>query len=368
MLLPQPGFVLLAGFFVYSAPSASRDTIGAMPSGQHLVSTDDLEDLLANLRQSSPDPSRGIFGPDSVSWKVNRESALFLAATRAALLQLAHPWVASAIAEHSKTFHDPIARFHQTFRIMFIMSFGSVEQAFAAARQLHRRHQGIRGTLSESAGGFARGASYEANEVAALVWVYATLIDSSVLAYELVLPPLTSVEREQYYTEARQTAALFGIPRECWPQDWAGFDRYMKSTLQSDILGVTAATRQMGHRLQDGAGLALRPPFWFRALTIELLPLRLREEFQFPLGERERGSAGRALRWIRRVHPYLPTAMRFVGPYNEAMSRVNGKRPGIATRLANRIWIGQSELFGTRPIRDSVPAPSPASRQNFTEL
>lgn len=318
-------------------------------SGPHFVSADDLERLLANLQRSSPDSSRGLFGPDSVSWKVNRESALFLAATRAALLQLAHPWVAAAIAQHSKTFHDPVARFHQTFRIMFTMSFGSVEQAFAVARQLHRRHQGISGTLSERAGRFATGTSYEANEVDALVWVYATLIDSSLLAYELVLPPLAQVERERYYSESRQAASLFGIPPTCWPQDWAGFDRYMKSTLQSDMIGVTAATRQMGHRLQTGAGLALQPPFWYRALTIQLLPPRLREEFQFFFGEREQRSACRALRWIRRIHPKLPAAMRFVGPYNEALSRVKGKGPSIAIRLANKIWVGQSELFGNPP-------------------
>lgn len=339
-----------------------------MRSGPHFVSTDDLEKLLTNLRQASTDLSRGIFGPESVSWKVNRESALFLAATRAALLQLAHPWVAAAIAQHSKTFHNPLARFHQTFRIMFTMSFGSVEQAFAAARQLHRRHQGISGTLSENTGRFAAGTSYEANEVDALLWVYATLIDSSVLAYELVLPPLTQVEREQYYSESRQAAGLFGIPLECWPRDWTGFEQYMNSSLQSDMIGVTTVTRQMGHRLQDGAGLAVKPPFWYRALTVELLPLRLREEFQFPFGEGERRSAGRALRWIRRVHPYLPAVMRFVGPYNEALSRANGKRPGIATRLANRIWIGQSDLFGTRPTRNSVSTPAPAPRRNFTEL
>jgi hypothetical protein len=132
------------------------------------------------------------------------------------------------------------------------------------------------------------------------------------------------------------------------------------------VIGVTAVTREMGHRLQNGAGLALRPPFWYRALTINLLPLRLREEFQFSFEEREQRSASRALRWIRRVHLKLPAAMRFVGPYNEAMSRLKGNRPGIATYLANRLWIGQAELFGNRPMRDSVPAP--ASRQNFTEL
>jgi len=156
----------------------------------HLVSARDLENLLAELKASTPDPSRSIFAPDSITWKINRESALFLAAGRAAVLQLAHPWVATAIAEHSRTLNDPIGRFHQTFRVMFTMVFGSVEQACAAARHLHRRHQSIRGTLPETTARFTQGTSYEANEVSALCWVYATLIDSGLLAYELVLPPL----------------------------------------------------------------------------------------------------------------------------------------------------------------------------------
>jgi len=43
----------------------------------------------------------GIFGAESVSWRINCESALFLGAGRAALLQLAHPWVAAALDQHS---------------------------------------------------------------------------------------------------------------------------------------------------------------------------------------------------------------------------------------------------------------------------
>jgi uncharacterized protein (DUF2236 family) len=314
----------------------------------HLVSARDLENLLAELKASTPDPSRSIFAPDSITWKINRESALFLAAGRAAVLQLAHPWVATAIAEHSRTLNDPIGRFHQTFRVMFTMVFGSIEQACAAARHLHRRHQSIRGTLPETTARFTQGTSYEANEVSALCWVYATLIDSGLLAYELVLPPLREAEREQYYAESRKTAALFGIPREYLPSDWAGFCLYMNSALQSDMLGVTAATREMAHRLQDGAGLKVRPPFWYRALTTELLPPHLRGEFHFAYGERGRNSSSRALRWLRRIYPRLPESLRFVGPYNEVQSRLHGrKRPSRAIRLSNQLWIGQPLLAGS---------------------
>lgn len=320
-----------------------------MPQGvSHLVSARDLEDLLAELQASIPGPSRSIFAPDSISWRINRESALFLAAGRAALLQLAHPWVATAIAQHSRTLHDPIDRFHQTFRVMFTMVFGSVEQAFTASRRLHRRHQTIRGSVPETIARFPQGTSYEANEVSALCWVYATLIDSALLAYELVLPPLNDMERQHYYADSRLTAALFGIPREYLPPDWAGFCLYMKSALQSDMLGVSAATREMAHRLQDGAGLKVRPPFWYRALTTELLPPRLRDDFQFNYGERERRAASRALRWLRQIYPRLPASLRFVGPYNEVRSQLNGcPCPSPLIRLSNKLWIGQPSLLSS---------------------
>ena len=344
---------------------AVSDTMDRMASG--IVSASDLKKLLDDLKRSSSSPERGIFGPESISWKVNRESALFLAASRAALLQLAHPWVASAIAQHSKTFHNPISRFHRTFRAMFTISFGSMEQAFTAAHQLHRMHQGIRGIVPETVGRFAAGTSYEANEVDALRWVYATLIDSSVLAYELVLPPLTDAEREQYYRESRTIAALFGIPYNCWPPDWAGFNDYVKSTLASDMLGVSAATRQMGHDLQLGAGLMLRPPFWYRAVNVESLPPRFREEFQFAYGDRERRSATRAVQWIRRIYPHLPAAARFVGPYNEALARQRGSRPSLTTRLSNRIWVGQPELLDSQSHGNSRRNLTPASPRKVAE-
>ena len=74
---------------------------------------------------------------------------------------------------------------------MFTMVFGSLEQALAAVATSARRHSSIRGKLPEAVGRFAEGSPYEANEIAALRWVYATLVDSALVAYELVLPPLT---------------------------------------------------------------------------------------------------------------------------------------------------------------------------------
>jgi uncharacterized protein (DUF2236 family) len=74
------------------------------------ISRGDLEEQLATIRPLAPGGAEGLFGPASVTWRVDREAAIFLGAGRALLLQLAHPWVAAAIAEHSRTFTDPIGR------------------------------------------------------------------------------------------------------------------------------------------------------------------------------------------------------------------------------------------------------------------
>ena len=172
---------------------------------------------------AAADGPAGIFGPDSVIWRIDREAAVFLGAGRALLLQLAHPWVAAAIAQHSRSLADPIGRFHRTFSTVFTMVFGATGQALAAARRLHRRHTAINGTLGEDVGAFAVGSPYCANDIAALRWVHATLTDTALLAYELVNPPLPAGDRERYYADCRLFAALFGIPQSALPQSWADF-------------------------------------------------------------------------------------------------------------------------------------------------
>jgi uncharacterized protein (DUF2236 family) len=317
----------------------------AANASSNLVTEVELGHLLDAVKRSAGG-SAGLFGPDSISWKINREAGLFVAAGHAMLLQLAHPWVAAAIAEHSTTLHDPIGRFHQTFRVMFTISFGSVEQAVAVARHLHSRHRGTHGTMREGVGRFAQGSRYEANEVHALFWVYATLIDSTVAAYDLILPALTSAEREQYYAESRTSAALFGIAPDVWPRNWQGFEQYMESMYCSDILAVGPAARHLAQQVLSGAGSWLKIPSWYRALTAHLLRPRLREEFGLVYGEREKRSAEHALRWLRRIHPHLPESVRFVGPYREALAKLNGRsRPGLSVRLSNRLWVGEPTLF-----------------------
>ena len=312
-----------------------------------IVTEADLERELTLVRSVAAGSAAGIFGPDSMTWRIDREAAIFLGAGRALLLQLAHPWVAAAISQHSQTLTDPVGRFHRTFNLAFTMGFGTTDQAVAAARRLHRRHAEISGTLSESVGAFAAGSSYRANDVAALRWVHATLTDSALLAYQLAHPPLSIEDRERYYAEARLFGAFFGIPQTALPESWAGFAQYVDSMFKSDILAVSGAAHSIATGLFSGAATHFPIPLWYRALTARLLPVRLRDDFGLPYGEAERRAAERALAILRHIYPLMPAALRHVAPYHEARARLAGrKRPGAITQILNRFWIGQSSMTG----------------------
>ena len=194
-----------------------------------IVSREDLKRELREVEAHAPGQIEGVFGPASLTWRVHREAAIFLGAGRALLLQLAHPYVAAAIAEHSRTLADPVGRFHRTFNITFTLVFGTLDQALRAARHLHQRHSAIQGVLPNAVGPFPAGAQYRANDVAALRWVYATLIESALMAHDLVLPAVPARERELYYGESRRFAALFGVPASALPPDWAGFAAYCEA-------------------------------------------------------------------------------------------------------------------------------------------
>lgn len=310
-----------------------------------VVNTESLECELERVRAAAAGSLSGVFGPRSVIWQIDRESAIFLGAGRALLLQLAHPWVAAAIEQHSDTFADPVGRFHRTFSAVFSMVFGTLNQSMSAARRLHRRHVGINGQLPSAAGPFSVGSFYCANAIPALRWVYATLIETALVAYELVLPPLTLQQRERYYRESLLFAALFGIPKECLSQDWTAFSDYFSATVQSDTLSVSDRARTMARRFLGGADLWLPVPASYQDLTVALLPQPVRERFGFRYGAPGQLDIHRPIALLRRVYPLLPNRLRYVGPYQEAEQRLAGRlTPDFVTQTCNRFWIGRAEL------------------------
>jgi uncharacterized protein (DUF2236 family) len=224
------------------------------------------------------------------------------------------------------------------------MIFGSLDQALEASRNLYALHTRVRGEMTEDIAAYRRGSHYEANEIAALRWVYATLVESAVLAHECVMPALTPRELADYYAESKTLAALFGLPAAALPADWSAFLDYCREMEQSNALGVSATARTMAHNLLAGAGSWIKPPHWYRALTVQWLPERFRREFQLDFGSADLRAAEGAKRRLPRFYRKLPQIVRFIGPWHEAADRLQGKCPGMVARLSNQFWIGEECL------------------------
>src|SRR5205807_9079000 len=94
---------------------------------------------------------------------------------------------------------------------------------------------------------------YCANDIPSLRWVHATLVETALMAHDLVLPPLSAGERERYWTESKLFGSLFGLTADDLPADWAGFAAYTATMTQSDTLTVSAAAREIATQILGGA-------------------------------------------------------------------------------------------------------------------
>jgi len=224
------------------------------------------------------DPERGFFGPDSVVWRVSREPVLLIAGMRALLMQVAHPKVAQGVADHSRYREDPLGRGVRTFTAVHAMVFGTRRQALEAAARVHGVHDRVRGRVrGELPPGMDR--DYRADDPALALWVAATLVDSSVVAYELFVGALTDAEKEQLYRESKTFGALFGVPENCYPATWAAFRQWMDERCASPGLTVTATARDICASLLKSTWLTrLLAPFNYVTAAM-LLPDALADAY-----------------------------------------------------------------------------------------
>lgn len=293
-----------------------------------LVTREHLESALARVRAGTLDPAAGVHGPGSAAWYWQRESILFLGGGRAALMQLAHPYVAHGVDQHSQTRTDPRGRFQRTFRNVFAMTFGDLDQAFRAARRVHNIHTRITGEIAEDVGAYRAGHRYHANDSRALLWVHATLIDTVIEVRERVLGPMPAGEKERYYQDTKAFARLFGIPEDELPADYPAFSRYVADTVASATIAVGAPARDIAANLFQPLWPGSAPLMsWVRTVTAALLPAKLREQYRFPFGARERLLVRSSLAALGPVYRALPRSVRYLPAYTEARRRLAGRRP-----------------------------------------
>lgn len=306
-----------------------------------VVARDELEACLAELRARVADPRAGVFGPDSLAWEIASDMVLFAGGGRAALLQLAHPMVAYAIEQHSRTRADVVGRFRRTFEHVFAMMFGELDAAFAAARRVHKIHARIHGVIPEAVGGWAAGTPYHANDAGALRWVHATLVDTTLAVRQRIDGALPLAVRDRYVVEMNRFAALFGIPRALLPDDCAAHEAYMQQMIGSDRIAVAPCAREMvaflfGRRSAAGGG---QTPVGriAEAVTHELLPPHLAVQLGLA-GAPRRTRAGIAA--FAAIYRRLPRAAVALPACGEARRRLTGAAPSRLAGLTERLLDG----------------------------
>jgi uncharacterized protein (DUF2236 family) len=304
------------------------------------VAREDLEDFLERLRREIGDPRAGLFGPGSTMWEVNREAVAFLGGGRAALLQLAHPYVAHAVDQHSRTREDLLGRFVRTFDHVFAMVFGDLDGAIRSSRRVHAFHRTVTGTIDEDIGPFRKGHRYQANDEAALFWVEATLIDTSVQIFELLVRSLTLAEKEAFYRDWRRFGFLFGIPDRDVPPDWTAFERYMARMFRDGSpLAVGRPARALSGFLFHPKSLPVAAfARWYEVMTAALLPERIRSEFGFTHGVAQRATFQTSVAALRIALPHLPSAIRYLPAYNEALRRIGAHEASPFESIVFDAW------------------------------
>lgn len=247
-------------------------------------------------------------GPGSVSWTVNREVIVVAGWGRAILLQLAHPAVAAGVHHHSAfrgSLRASLKRLQSTVGAMQAITFGDTEAMIDAAARINAIHDRVRGHTD-------RGTSYSAHDPELQRWVHATLLESVPLAYERIVGPLSTRERDQYCAETAIMEPLMGMPAHWLPGNWATLDRYMREMLSGDQLRVTDTSRAL-------AQAVLYPPNWrvawpaFRAmqlLTIGSLPPSVRDAYGFDWDRRDERALARWTATIRNVLRLMPAVAR----------------------------------------------------------
>jgi uncharacterized protein (DUF2236 family) len=290
----------------------------------NVVSRADFEAGVAAVEQAVDDPRAGIYGRDCTTWIVGRESALFLSAGAASLLQLAHPYVAHAIAQHSRTQADPMKRFQRTFFHVYRVGFGDLARAVASARQIFAVHRHIEGTLGEDLGRWRKGDRWAALDPEALYWVYATLVHGALTTFELLVRPLTQDERERYVRESHHFALLFGVPRAMLPRSHAAFVASFDEWIASDRLAVGTIARDVGRFLLHPPRLVPRAiALSYRPITRALLPPRIRAAYGGATFADPLVLKGAALA-AKTAYAALPARLRWVPAYHDAERRLAG--------------------------------------------
>jgi uncharacterized protein (DUF2236 family) len=226
----------------------------------------------------------GLFGPESVTWRVHASPAITLVGgLRSLVIQALHPLAMAGVAQHSDYRERPLKRLQRTAEFVAVTTFGTVEEAERAAaivRHVHRKVAGIDPVT---------GRAYSASDPDTALWVHCVEIHSFLAAHEAYGGALSPGDRDRYFAENAVVAELLGVPADTIPRDSDAMRAFFSA--QRPGLCVSSYAR-------DAIDFVVSPP-----LTGELAP------YWIPLRILARAAIALVPRDLRRLIGLSPTAL-----------------------------------------------------------
>jgi len=256
----------------------------------------------------------GYFAPESVIRRLgNTPLVPFLGGGPAVLLQVAHPLVAAGVFDHSDVRRDLWRRLVHTLRALYLIAYGTKEEAERAAELVQAVHAHVHGATRTQLGRFPPGTPYSASDPELMLWVHATLVQASLAAYERFVHPLSREDQERYYQEMALVARLFGTPASVIPRSLADFREYFAAQISGETIAVTAPAKEVAAVILEArlpAPLRVFVPA-HRLSTAGLLPPPLRDQYGLRWGTFDELALQLAARSMRiTATPVLAVASR----------------------------------------------------------
>jgi len=166
---------------------------------------------LGQLDLESPKGDPGLFGPQSVCWRVHGDfTSMLIGGISALLLQLLHPLALAGVWDHSNFRKDLIGRLRRTGQFVAGTTFGSTRDTEWLIEKVRKVHLHVVGIAPD-------GRPYAASDPDLLTWVHVAEVSSFLAAHLRYHDPhMTHADQDRYYDEVALTAERLGargVPR-----------------------------------------------------------------------------------------------------------------------------------------------------------
>jgi uncharacterized protein (DUF2236 family) len=260
----------------------------------------------------------GLFGPGSVSWRIDRELVVLAGGSCALLMQAAHPVVAAGVVQHSTYATDPFGRLMRTLESSFDVVFGSRSTAEATISRVNAIHRSVRGPMPDGS------TTYSALDPEALLWVHATLVDTALRVYGRFVAPLSAADEQAYHEESGRVALMLGVPSGLLPPRIGDMREWMADRIADGTVRVTPEARRIQGTVLYPIRLLPRVA-WDAAHLISLstLPAALRRQYGIGWSSSREAGVERIAGLTRLVLPRVPSLLRHAPQARSALRRVD---------------------------------------------